>query len=148
MYGIIPIRLFAHFVLVCIFSLVAIEAAFAVDTSNAMSKALDGMKFVGETGEQGEKDHHPDTITFEGGKFRSTSCEGHGFGPAPYSVEKQGDTYKFTTTLVSSDTGTLEWKGTITGDTLKATFRWKHKRWFWNIERDYWYRGTRRLSQK
>lgn len=137
------IRHTAYFVLVCIFCLIANKTGLTAETTSSMNKALDGMKFVGETGEQGKKSNNPDTITFEAGKFRSTSCEGHGFGPAPYTVEKQGDTYMFSATLTSSDTGTLDWTGTIIGGKLEASFRWKHKRWFWNIERDYWYKGTR-----
>ncbi len=141
-------RLSAHLVLVCTLSILANIAAFAADTSNPMSKALDGMQFVGETGEQGKKANNPDTISFDGGIFRSTSCERHGFGPAPYSVEKQGENYKFSATLTSPDTGTLEFKGTIIGNVANATFRWKHKRWFWTIDRNYWYKGTRPSSQQ
>jgi len=123
--------------------------ASAADDSKPTSNALDGLQFVGETGEQGKKANNPDTISFEEGIFRSTSCERHGFGPAPYSVVKQGDTYKFSATLISPDTGTLEFKGTIIGNTANATFRWKHTRWyFWNIDRNYWYKGTRPSSQQ
>jgi hypothetical protein len=133
---------------ICIFLVVANVTASAANPPNQTSKVLDGMVFVGETGEQGKNANNPDTISFEGGVFRSTSCSGHGFGPAPYNVVKQGESYKFSTTLVSSDTGTLEWTGTITGGQASATFRWKHKRWFWNIERDYWYKGTMPSSQQ
>jgi len=137
-----------HLVLVGTLLVFAIMASFAADASEPTSNTLDGMQFVGETGEEGKKANNPDTISFEGGVFRSSSCEVLGFGPAPYSVEKQGDTYKFSATLVSPDTGTLEFKGTIIGNTANATFRWKHTRWwFWNIDRNYWYKGTRPSSQ-
>ena len=148
MYEAIPKRLSAYLVLFCTFSMFANTTVFAAEISNPMSKALDGMQFVGQTGEQGKGDHHADTISFEEGIFSSTSCERFGFGPGPYSVVKQGDTYKFSATLVSSDTGTLEWQGTIIGNTADATFRWKHKRWFWTIDRDYWYKGTGPSSQQ
>ena len=137
-------RLCVCLLLACSLSLAVIYAVSASNNSNSNTHALDGMRFVGETGEIGKKANNPDTITFEDGMFRSTSCEGHGFGPAPYSVKKQGDTYTFTTTLVSADTGKLVWMGTIVGDTLNATFRWTHKRFYvWTIERDYWYKGSR-----
>ena len=141
-------HLLVRLILVCAFSMLANMTASAADDPKPTSNALDGMQFVGETGEQGKKANNPDTISFEGGIFSSTSCERHGFGPAPYSVVKQGDTYKFSATLVSSDTGTLEWQGTIIGNTADATFRWKHKRWFWTIDRDYWYKGTGPSSQQ
>lgn len=105
--------------------------------------ALDGLKFKGQTGEQGKGDHHEDTITFEGGLFRSLDCENWGFGPARYTVKKEGDSYYFAATLPSANRGTLEWKGTITGDSATATFRWLHKRWYWNVDRHYWFKGTR-----
>ena len=139
---------FSHLILFCTFSILANITAFAADPSNSMSKALDGAKFVGETGEQRKGDHHADTITFKDGIFRSLDCENWGFGSAPYSVEQQGETYLFTSTLVSPDLGTLEWKGTIIGDTANGTFRWTHKRWYGTIKRDYWFKGTRPSSQQ
>jgi hypothetical protein len=144
----VPKRLCSRFVLVCSLSVLANITALAADPSNSMSKALDGAKFVGETGEQRKGDHHADTITFKDGIFRSLDCENWGFGSAPYSVEQQGETYLFTSTLVSPDLGTLEWKGTIIGDTANGTFRWTHKRWYGTIKRDYWFKGTRPSSQQ
>jgi len=142
-------HLFVHLILVCTFFMLADLTAFAVDSSEPTGNSLDGMQFVGETGEQGKKANNPDTISFEGGIFRSSSCEVLGFGPAPYSVEKQGDTYKFSTTLVSPDTGTLAFKGTIIGNKVDAMFRWKHTRlWFWKIDRNYWFKGTRPSSKQ
>jgi len=132
----------------CALSLFANMTASAADDSKPASNALDGMKFVGETGEEGKKANNPDTISFEGGVFRSSSCEVLGFGPGAYSVEKQGETYKFSATLVSPDTGTLEWNGTITGNTATGKVRWQHTRWYvWKIDRKYWYKGTRPSTQ-
>jgi hypothetical protein len=132
---------------VCTFLLIASTAVFATDMSPSLRDALDGLQFRGETGEQGKGDHHEDTITFRDGQFRSLDCENWGFGPAPYSVKKEGDSYHFSATLLSPDRGRLEWKGTITGDTAKATFRWLHERWYWNIDRQYWFKGTRYTGQ-
>ncbi len=137
-------QLFLHLMLVGMIFMLANVTAFAVNASKPTSNVLDGMKFVGETGEEGKKANNPDTISFEGGVFRSSRCEVLGFGPGTYSVEKQGDTYKFTATLVSPDTGTLEWNGTITGNTVNGKIRWQHTRWLvWKIDRNYWYKGTR-----
>ena len=127
--------------------LIANSAAFAANTPESEHDALDGLQFKGETGEQGKGDHHEDTITFKDGQFRSLDCENWGFGPAPYSVKKEGDSYHFSATLLSTDRGRLEWKGTITGDTAQATFRWLHERWYWNIDRQYWFKGTRHTGQ-
>ena len=106
--------------------------------------ALDGLRFEGLTGEQGKGDHHADTITFENGKFRSIDCENWGFGPAPYTATRNGETFLFEAVLRSEDRGTLTWRGTITGDKAKAQFHWQHERWYWDIDRHYWFEGTRR----
>lgn len=117
-------------------------AAFAADASASKNDPLDGLQFKGQTGEQGKGDHHEDTITFKDGQFRSLDCENWGFGPAPYTVRKDGESYHFSATLLSPDRGKLEWKGIITGDTAEATFRWLHERWYWTIDRQYWFKGT------
>jgi hypothetical protein len=126
------------------FLLLMAPIAFAAETTEAPSRALDGLEFVGETGEKGKGDHHADTISFEKGMFRSLDCEGYGFSSAPYSVVRNGDAFEFKATLFSEDLGRLEWSGTIKGKVATGTFRWKHKRWFWTIERNYWFKGTRR----
>ncbi|MDX1488390.1 MAG: hypothetical protein R3268_09325 [Acidiferrobacterales bacterium] len=135
--------LFIYRAFLCVFFLISYAAVFATSTTTSTTESLDGLQFKGETGEQGKGDHHEDTITFKDGQFRSVDCENWGFGSAPYSVEQQGDSYHFSATLLSPDRGKLEWKGTITGDTAKATFRWLHERWYWNIDRQYWFKGTR-----
>jgi hypothetical protein len=133
-------------IVVCTLLMIASTAAFA-DAGSSKSDALDGLQFKGETGEHGKGDHHEDTITFKDGQFRSLDCENWGFGPAAYSVKKEGDSYRFSATLTSPDRGTLEWNGTITGDAAEATFRWLHERWYWNIDRQYWFKGIRRPSE-
>ena len=143
-----PNRLLVYPVLICSFFMHAGAIALASEPEQSQSNSLDGSEFVGETGEQGKGDHHPDTIVFTDGKFRSLDCENWGFGPAPYSVERDGEAYRFSSTLVSSDLGTLEWKGTITGDKANGTFRWTHKRWYGTIKRDYWFKGSRRTGQQ
>ncbi len=140
-------RPFARLISLCTFLLVVDVGAFAAETPTPGRGALDGLQFKGETGEQGKGDHHQDTITFKDGQFRSLDCENWGFGAAPYRVTKEGDTYHFAATLLSRDRGKLEWTGTITGDTAVGNFRWIHERWYWTIERHYWFKGTRLASQ-
>ena len=132
---------------ICTFLVIASIAAFAADAPTSKNDPLDGLQFKGQTGEQGKGSNTEDTITFKDGQFRSLSCENWGFGPAPYSVKKEGESYHFSATLLSPDHGKLEWKGTITGDTAEATFRWLKKRWYWNIDRQYWFNGTRHTGQ-
>jgi hypothetical protein len=142
-----PVLPFARLMSLCTLLVIAHTAAFAAGAPTPRNDPLDGLQFKGATGQQGKGDHHQDTITFKDGQFRSLDCESWGFGPAPYSVKKEGESYRFSATLVSPDRGTLEWEGTITGDTAVGTFRWLHKRWYWTIDRQYWFKGTRHASR-
>ncbi len=143
-----PMLPFARSILVCLaLALGSMGIVPAADVSNPRRDALDGLQFQGETGEQGKGEHHEDTIAFKGGLFRSLDCETWGFGPAPYRVEKVGESYRFSATLVSPDRGRLEWQGTVTGDSANASFRWLHERWYWNIDRRYWFKGTRYVGR-
>jgi hypothetical protein len=130
-------------ILVSAFLAVAQAAASASELSDSKFRALDGMQFKGVTGEQGKGKDHEDTISFKDGVFRSLDCEEWGFGPAPYTVEKSANSYHFSATLLSAERGKLEWRGTITGDTAEATFHWRHQRWYWDIDRQYWFKGAR-----
>jgi hypothetical protein len=121
--------------------------ALSADMQAVTGDPLDGLKFQGKTGEQGKGDHHLDTITFENGEFRSLDCEEWGFGPAPYQFEIVGDSLTFSAVLPSPDRGTLEWRGRIDGEQAEAEFRWQHKRWYGDIDRRYWFRGTRDRSK-
>lgn len=136
-----------HCIVICTLLVLFNLDTFAVDPPTAKQMNLDGLQFKGKTGEQGKEVHHEDTIVFENGQFRSLDCESWGFGSAPYSVRKDGDSYHFKAALPSPDRGTLEWHGTITGDVATATFRWFHERWYWNIDRQYWFEGTRHSDQ-
>lgn len=120
----------------------ACSLAGATELPASKRDALDGLYFKGITGEQGKKMDHEDTISFKNGVFRSLDCEGWGFGPAPYSVEKVGDAYEFSATLLSEDRGRLVWKGSIRDGRAEAKFRWLHERWYWDIDRQYWFKGT------
>jgi len=95
----------------CAFLCVATIALATSEVLVSQHHDLDGLQFKGVTGEQGKGQDHEDTISFEDGVFRSLDCEGWGFGSAPYAVEKVGDSYHFTATLLSSDRGRLEWRG-------------------------------------
>lgn len=137
------IRAFIRAGLTVIACLVIGAAIVQANAPSSKHDALDGMQFKGRTGEKGKDGHHDDTISFRGGVFRSLDCEAWGFGPASYTVFQYGDAYHFRAVLKSPDRGRLEWTGTVTGDSAEATFRWVHERWYWNIDRQYWFTGSR-----
>ena len=138
---------FIHPVIFCAVLFFLSVPMVPADTQLIKDDPLDGLKFQGQTGEQGKGDHHLDTITFRNGEFRSLDCEEWGFGPAPYQFERAGDSLHFSATLPSPDRGTLEWKGTINGDIAEGNFRWQHKRWYGDIDRQYWFKGTRKKDE-
>ena len=121
-------------------------AAFAADVPSRGHDPLDGLQFKGMTGEKGKGDHHADTITFKNGMFRSLDCENWGFGAASYTVEQKGDVLHFQSVLRSPKRGRLEWIGKVVDGKATATFRWKHERWYWNIDREYWFEGARQAA--
>ena len=52
-----------------------------------------------------------------------------------------GDGIRFRAETTSPKHGTMIWEGTIRGNVLDATARWIHKRWYWTIDRVYWFKG-------
>lgn len=131
-----------HRVLLLVSLLGFVGGSVTADLPMHEADPLDGLQFQGETGEKGKGEHHKDTITFKNGQFRSIDCEEWGFEPAPYTYRKVGNTYQFSATLPSEKRGMLAWEGVITGYKAEASFRWFHKRWYWTIDREYWFKGN------
>jgi len=90
-------------------------------TSSAQSSALDGRRFEGVFLQRGKTAGDADTLTFAGGRFRSTACDRYGFGDAAYRAMAQGDAIVFEAETESAKYGKLVWRGTIRGDKLDAT---------------------------
>ncbi|MCU7944689.1 MAG: hypothetical protein AB2540_18040 [Candidatus Thiodiazotropha endolucinida] len=134
--------LLKHLLVFCIIASISAPPLIA-DNQLTSAASLDGLQFRGQTGERGKGDHHEDTISFENGQFRSLDCEEWGFGPAPYYAKKSGNLHHFSATLQSPDRGRLIWQGTIRGEEAEASFQWLHKRWYWTIDRHYWFKGHR-----
>jgi hypothetical protein len=108
----------------------------------AASHILDGKKFIGPTGEKGKKVHHEDVLSFSGGKFTSSECFQYGFTGGPYTTTVEADFIHFHAETTSPTHGTMEWKGTLKGDTLDVTYTWTKERWFWTTFREYWFTGS------
>ena len=107
------------------------------------SQALDGMRFVGPTGAAGKGADHEDVVVFADGMFRSAQCEKFGFGASSYTATDRDGVVHFTAATTSPTSGKLEWQGRIDGDSVEATFLWTKERWYWNIRREYWFKGSR-----
>ncbi len=85
------------------------------------SSLLDGRRFDGVVLERGKTSGDADTLTFKGGRFRSSACDRYGYSDAPYQASAAGDAIAFEAETESPKYGKLRWKGVIRGDKLDAT---------------------------
>ena len=101
-----------------------LAAALALATAGpvlAQSAALDGRRFEGVFIERGKTSGDADSLTFQGGRFRSRACDRFGYSDAAYRATPQGDAIAFEAETESAKYGKLVWKGTVRGDKLDAT---------------------------
>lgn len=87
----------------------------------SQSATLDGRRFEGVFLERGKTKGDADTLTFVGGRFRSSVCDQYGYSDAQYKATAQGDGIAFEAETVSPKYGKLVWKGFVRGDKLDAT---------------------------
>jgi hypothetical protein len=108
------------------------------------SDLLDGRSYIGKNGEKGQKlaEYEDEEITFQDGRFTSVSCEPYNFGSSPYTAQIVGDTIHFQAVTKSPTHGEIAWQGIVDGDQAVVDFVWTKERWYWNIRREYWFRGT------
>jgi len=116
-----------------------------VDTSEkATSGALDGMVFIGGHGPSGKPADIEDTFVFKDGNFISKEGEAMCQSPAcPYFIRHVGNTIEFISeTRCQDKNAKIFWRGTVDGETIKGVFHWTNERWYWTIEKDFWFEGT------
>ncbi len=101
----------------------ALGAAATVHAAPATAQgaSLDGRRFDGVFLERGKTSGDADTLTFQGGRFRSSACDRYGYSDAPYKASAAGDAVAFEAETVSPKYGKLQWKGVVRGDKLDAT---------------------------
>ena len=128
------IALSAAFVCFCLISL-----SWAGEKTNI----LDDMAFVGKNGEVGKElaEYEDEEIVFENGMFTSVSCEPYNFGSSPYNAKAIDGKIHFDAVTESPTHGQISWTGVIDGDVAEVKFVWTKERWYWDIRREYWFRG-------
>ncbi len=104
----------------CASALVLTTTAVA-PAAHAQGASLDGRRFDGVFLERGKTSGDADTLTFQGGRFRSSACDRYGYSDAPYKASVAGDAVGFEAETVSPKYGKLQWKGVVRGDKLDAT---------------------------
>jgi hypothetical protein len=87
----------------------------------AGSHALDKKIFSGTFEEVGSGTSDRDDLRFEKGTLTSSASKRMGFSAAPYTVTEKDGTIRFTASSKNASGETMEWTGTVTGDTLEAT---------------------------
>lgn len=119
------------------------ESVAATQSAPPVPSALDGKTFVAQSGEKGKQAGSKDTIVFRNGRFLSEGCTPFGFGDAPYRATVDGAAIRFHAETRSPTHGTMVWDGIVRGDAIEGTYLWTRERWYWNIKREYWYKGQR-----
>jgi len=111
--------------------------------SEEPSHLLDGMSFVGKNGEVGKDlaEYEDEVIVFETGIFTSVSCEPYSFSSSPYQARVVGDKIYFEVVTKSPTHGQISWTGVVDGDEVDVKFVWTKERWYWDIRREYWFKG-------
>jgi hypothetical protein len=112
-------------------------------TNPEIGPNLDGQVFSGEFGPIGKAAMGSDSWVFGEGTFLSKSCLECGFPESPYRVRVTDDAAVFETeTLCPRTDATIEWRGKVSNGKIEGVFTWVRKRWYWTIEKQFWFRGT------
>ena len=114
-----------------------------VDSDSPRISVLDGKSFSGELGLLGEPALTKDLLEFSDGMFVSKKCEEQcGYTSAPYWMREVEDGVEVLseTPCLNSD-ATIVWRGTIRDNKIEGTFLWTSKRWYWTIEKEFWFNG-------
>jgi hypothetical protein len=115
----------------------------AQTTDSPAISVLDGKTFAGELGLVGKPGLTADLFVFREGMFVSKECERRcGYTEGPYWVRFEGDGVQFKSEIpcLKSD-ATMVWNGTMKGDEIEGTIAWTSKRWYWTIEKEFWFKG-------
>ncbi|NRF67290.1 hypothetical protein HLB44_09870 [Aquincola sp. S2] len=82
---------------------------------------LDGRSFHGVVLERGKTAGDADTLSFEGGRFRSSACDRYGYGDGPYTATARDGAVHFEAETRSAKYGALRWHGVVRGARLDGT---------------------------
>ena len=108
------------------------------------SHLLDGKSFVGKNGEKGRPldPNEDEEIVFHDGFFTSVSCEPYNFESGEYFARVVGNTIYFEAVTQSPTHGKIAWQGKVNGNEAEMTFVWTKERWYWDIHKEYWFKGA------
>ena len=93
----------------------------AVSELHSQSHPLDGRRFTGVVLECGKTAGDADTLSFEGGRFRSSACDRYDYGDGPYTATVTAGEIAFESETESPKYGKLLWRGVVRGPRMDAT---------------------------
>jgi hypothetical protein len=108
------------------------------------SGILDGLSFTSTNGQYGKPGDHGDTLIFKDGTFVSTDCEKKCNYPAQaYFARRLGEIIEFISeTRCLTQDAEIVWRGTVDGNAIEGTYSWRSSRWYWTIEKEFWFKGS------
>ena len=108
----------------------------------AVANPLDGKRFIGPTGEEGEEAYGDEELTFYDGKLYSVDCARWGFGEGVVTTREEAGGIHFSAETRSEKYGKIIWEGVVKGDRIDAVYTWRKEGWFVETVREYWFKGT------
>lgn len=103
---------------------------------------LDGQAFKGEIGRIDEPAFSDDVWNFDKGMFAARKC--HECGKGEYWMRPENGAIRFRAETVCPDTGAaLAYTGLVKDDRIEGTFTWTKGRWYGDIEKKFWFKGSR-----
>ncbi len=117
-----------------------------INTSDSVSGfgILDGLTFTSKNGQYGKPGDHTDTLIFKEGTFVSTDCEKNCNYPAQaYFTRRLGEKIEFISeTRCLTQDADIVWRGTVDGNNIEGTYSWRSSRWYWTLEKEFWFKGS------
>lgn len=93
----------------------------AVPAQPTPSHLLDGRRYDGIVLECGKTSGDADTLSFEGGRFRSSACDRYDYGDGAYTARESAAGIVFEAETGSPKYGQLRWHGVVNGARMDAT---------------------------
>ena len=117
-----------------------------INTSDSVSGfgILDGLTFTSTNGQYGKPGDHTDTLIFKEGTFVSTDCEKKCNYPAQaYFTRRLGEKIEFISeTRCQTQDADIVWRGIVDGNNIEGTYSWRSSRWYWTLEKEFWFKGS------
>jgi hypothetical protein len=118
------------------------QSSLPADPPGEHHSVLDGLVFEGKIGPKGGPAFSDDVWVFENGMFASMECRQCGFPKGEYWVRFEDGGIRFRTDTICPETGAkLVYTGMVKDQRIEGTYTWTKERWYWDIEKEFWFEG-------